>query len=99
MIFNESHACVSFMVLSQKQKLRLSAQGRHGENRRVAAVELGISQGTLNSCNTRVFVDFNELLVAMDEFYPVFERRFRNSPESIKVLRRLSRKIKKNERA
>ena len=34
----------------------------------------------------------------MDEFYPVFERRFRNSPESIKVLRRLSRKIKKSAR-
>ncbi len=99
MIFNECHTRVLFMVLSQKQKLRLSAQGRHGENRRVAAVDLGISQGVLNSCNTRVFVDFNELLVAMDEFYPVFERRFRNSPKSIKVLRRLSRKIKKSERA
>jgi hypothetical protein len=68
----------------------------HGENRIVSAVELGISQGTLNSCNTRVFIDFNELLGAMDEYYPVFERRFRNSPESIKVLRRLSRKIKKS---
>jgi len=87
---------VSFMVLSQKQKFRLLAQGVHAENRRVAALELGISQGTLNSCNTRVFVDFNELLGAMDEFYPVFERRFRNSPESLRVLRRLSRKIKKS---
>ena len=87
---------MSFMVLSQKQKVRLLAQGMHGENRRVAGLELGISQGTLNSCNTRVFVDFNELLGAMDEFYPVFERRFRNSPESLKVLRSLSRKIKKS---
>lgn len=87
---------MSFMVLSQKQKFRLLAQGVRAENRRVAALELGISQGTLNSCNTRVFVDFNELLGAMDEFYPVFERRFRNSPESLRVLRRLSRKIKKS---
>jgi hypothetical protein len=84
------------MVLSQKQKSRLFAQGRFGENKKVAAMELGISQGTLNSCNTRVFVDFNELLVAMDDYYPVFERRLRTSPESNTVLRRLSRKIKKS---
>ena len=91
-----SRPCVSGMVLSEKQKMRLIVQGSQGENRRVAALELGISQGALNSCNTRVFVDFNELLMAMNEYYPVFERRFRNNGESLKLLRSLTRKIKKS---
>ena len=84
------------MVLSEKQKLRLRNQGRHGENMKVAAVNMGISQGALNSCNTRIFVDFNEMLEAMDGYYPIFERRFRNSPESLKLIKNLSRKIRKS---
>jgi hypothetical protein len=84
------------MVLSEKQKTRLRNQGRHGEYMKVAAVNLGISQGALNSCNTRIFVDFNEMLEAMDGFYPVFERRFRNSPKSLKLMKNLSRKIRKS---
>ena len=84
------------MVLSEKQKIRLQAQGRYGENRKVAARILGIRQGALNSCNTRMFVDFNELLAAMNDYYPIFERRFRHSPESIRQLRSLTRKIKKS---
>lgn len=71
------------MVLSEKQKMRLRVQGRFGERRSVAALKLGISQGTLNSCNTRIFTDFNELLRTMNEYYPLFERRFRNKPESL----------------
>ena len=46
---------------------------------KVAAVNLGISQGALNSCNTRIFVDFNEMLEAMDGYYTIFERRFRTN--------------------
>ena len=84
------------MVLSEKQKLRLQTQGRFGENRRVAAGMLGIKQGALNSCNTRVFVDFVELLDVMNEYYPVFERRFRHSPECLRQLRSLARKIRKS---
>jgi len=84
------------MVLSEKQKMRLQVQGRHGENRRVAAGMLGINKGALNSCNTRVFVDFCELLWAMNEYYPVFERRFRHSPECPRQLRSLARKIRKS---
>ena len=84
------------MVLSEKQKARLKTQGRNGEKMRIAAIELGISQGTLNSCNTRIFVDFTEMLEAMNDYYPVFERRFRNSPDSLKLLRSLSRKIRKS---
>jgi len=84
------------MVLSEKQKKRLRTQGRHGENMKVAAVDLGINQGALNSCNTRIFVDFNEVLEAMDGYYPIFERRFRNSPESLKLMKNLSRKIRKS---
>ena len=84
------------MVLSEKQKMRLQVQGRFGENRRVAAQMLGIQKGALNSCNTRIFVDFNELLAAMNEYFPVFERRFRHSPESIRQMRSLTRKIKKS---
>jgi hypothetical protein len=84
------------MVLSEKQKTRLRNQGRNGENMRIAAVNLGISQGALNSCNTRIFVDFNEMLEAMNGYYPVFERRFRNSPESLKMLKNLSKKIRKS---
>jgi hypothetical protein len=60
------------------------------------AVRLGLSQETINSCNTRIFTDFNELLCAMNEYYPVFERRFRNKPESLAMLRSLTRKIKKS---
>ena len=41
-------------------------------------------------------MDFNELLMAMDEYYPVFERRFRNNGESLKLLRSLARKIRKS---
>ena len=63
---------------------------------KVAAVDLGINQGALNSCNTRIFVDFNEVLEAMDGYYPIFERRFRNSPESLKRMKNLSRKIRKS---
>ena len=84
------------MVLSEKQKSRLRTQGRYGENMKVAAVNLGISQGALNSCNTRIFVDFNEILEAMNGYYPIFERRFRNSPESLKLMKNLSRKIRKS---
>jgi hypothetical protein len=84
------------MVLSEKQKLRLQVQGRFGENRRVAAEMLGIRQGALNSCNTRIFVDFVELLDVMNEYFPVFERRFRHSPESLRQLRSLTRKVKKS---
>ena len=83
------------IVLSEKQKIRLQIQGNDGENRKVAAGMLGINKGALNSCNTRIFVDFNELLYAMNEYYPVFERRFRHSPYSIRQLRSLTRKIKK----
>jgi hypothetical protein len=84
------------MVLSEKQKLRLQVQGRFGENRRVAAGMLGIRQGALNSCNTRIFMDFVELLDVMNEYYPVFERRFRHSPECLRGLRSLMRKIRKS---
>jgi hypothetical protein len=84
------------MVLSEKQKLRLKIQGKNGEFRKIAAFKLGITQGTLNSCNTRIFTDFNELLWTMNEYYPVFKRRFRHSPESLGLLRDLSRKIKKS---
>jgi hypothetical protein len=84
------------MVLSQNQKTRLRNQGRYGENMKVAAINLGISQGALNSCNTRIFVDFNEMLEAMDDYYPVFERRFRNSPDSLKLMKSLSKKIRKS---
>lgn len=42
--------------------------------------------GALNSCNTRVFVDFSELLDAMNEYYPFFERRFRYSLDGIHQL-------------
>jgi hypothetical protein len=41
-------------------------------------------------------VDFNEMLEAMNGYYPVFERRFRNSPESLKMLKNLSKKIRKS---
>lgn len=84
------------MVLSEKQKFRLEAQGRHGENVRVAATRLGISRGALNSCNTRIFTDFIELLHVMNEYYPVFERRFRNKPEALRQLRSLARKVRKS---
>ena len=84
------------MVLSEKQKLRLQVQGRFGENRKVAAGMLGIRHGALNSCNTRIFVDFVELLNVMNEYYPVFERRFRHSPECLRGLRSLARKIRKS---
>jgi len=84
------------MVLSEKQMRRLVAQGKHAENRNIASVRLGVSQGTINSCNTRIFADFNELLWAMNEYYPVFERRFRNKPESLAMLRSLTRKIRKS---
>ena len=84
------------MVLSEKQTRRLVAQGKHAENRNIASVRLGVSQGTISSCNTRIFTDFNELLWAMNEYYPVFERRFRNKPESLAMLRSLTRKIRKS---
>lgn len=84
------------MVLSEKQKMRLMAQGRHAENRNVTALRLNVSQGTINSCNTRIFTDFNELLRAMNEYYPIFERRFRNKPERLSMLRSLTRKIRKS---
>lgn len=84
------------MVLSEKQKNRLQTQGRYAENFKVASQMLGIRQGSLNSCNTRIFVDFIELLDAMNDYYPIFERRFRHSPESIRQMRSLTRKIKKS---
>ena len=84
------------MVLSEKQKRRLKAQGKHAENRNIVAVRLGLSQGTINSCNTRIFTDFNELLCTLNEYYPVFERRFRNRPESLAMLRSLTRRIRKS---
>ena len=84
------------MVLSKKQKMRLKAQGKYGENRKVAALQLNITQGTLNSCNTRIFTDFNELLFIMNEYYPIFERRFKNQPKSLSMLRSLTRKIRKS---
>ena len=84
------------MVLSKKQKIRLQAQGMYAENFKVAPQMLGIRQGAMNSCNTRIFVDFIELLNAMNDYYPIFERRFRHSQESLRQMRSLTRKIKKS---
>ena len=84
------------MVLSQKQKTRLRTQGRHGKNKEVAALDLGINQGALNSSNTRIFVDFKEMLGVMNEYYPIFERRFRNTPDSLKLMKSLTRKIRQS---
>ena len=60
-----------------KPKIRLQVQGNYGENRKVVAGMLGINNGALNSHNTLIFVDFDEFLEALNERYPVFERRFR----------------------
>jgi hypothetical protein len=76
--------------------MRLRTQGKSGENRHVAALDLGISQGTLNSSNTRIFADFNEILQAMNEYYPLFERRFKNNMTSLRELKSLSRQIRKS---
>jgi len=84
------------MVLSKKQKMRLMTQGKNGENRHVAALKLGITQGALNSNNTRIFADFNELLNMMNEYYPIFKRRFKNRQESLSQLRSLTRRIRKS---
>jgi hypothetical protein len=32
----------------------------------------------------------------MNEYYPVFERRFKNKPEALRQLRSLARKVKKS---
>ena len=96
MSINGARTSVIEMVLSEKQKIRLQAQGVYVEIFKVASQMLGIRQGALNSCNTRIFVDFIQLLDAVNEYYPIFERRFRHSPESIRQLRRLTRKVKKS---
>jgi len=83
------------MVISKKQKMRLMTQGKNGENRHVAALQLGISQGALNSNNTRIFADFNELLETMNEYYPLFKRRFQNNKTSLRQLKSLARQIRK----
>ena len=54
------------------------------EEWKVVAGMFGINNGALNSHNTLIFVDFDEFLEALNERYPVFERRFRPSRDNIR---------------
>lgn len=41
-------------------------------------------------------MDFKEMLEAMNEYFPIFESRFRNTPESLKFMKSLSRQIRQS---
>jgi hypothetical protein len=81
-------------LVTERQKEVIHALGKFNENKNVAHDRLGIVQSTVRSTCTSVFVNFVETLELMDEYFPVFQRRFSYKPELYTQLRRLSRKIR-----
>lgn len=84
------------MVLTKKQKQTLDLVGKLNHNRDKAAKTLNVDPKVIDNRLSRMFQDFEELIDAMIEYYPVFARRLkwsRNEPYS--KCRRLARLIKK----
>lgn len=87
------------VFLSKKEKQVLRAQGKSGENRKVADLTLGISRSHLNTTNTRIYVNFIEALETFNEYYPIFERRLVENADQVKELllginRRLNQSVR-----
>ena len=83
------------MVLTKKQRKVLGFLGTKNSGRRKDVnIAIGISRKALDMTLTRVYQNFDEMLDVMSEYYPVFERRLKNSKTKAK-LTRLQRKIPK----
>jgi len=86
------------MVLTEKQKQALSLIGKLNKNRDKAAETLKVDPKVIDKRLSRMFKDFEELIDAMIEYYPVFARRLKFSEkEPYTKCRRLARLIKKGQ--
>ena len=65
------------VFLSTKQREVLEAQGKNAIRKKVASNDLGMNSSTFHSINSNIFKNFREALEVMDEYYPVFEGRFK----------------------
>jgi len=84
------------MFLTSRQKQILDAQGRNAERKKTAHVDLDMPRSTMHSINTNVFNGFLSALEAMDEFFPVFEGRYRKHyPEVWERMRSIRNKMQK----
>ena len=71
------------MFLSSKQKEVLEAQGKNAINKKVADNRLGMPRSTMHSINSNVFNNFREGLEVMDEYFDVFEGRYKRHEDEI----------------
>jgi len=73
------------LFLSTKQKQVLEAQGRKAENKRVADNHdrLNMPRSTMHSINSNIFNNFREALDVMDEYFDVFEGRYRRHGDPV----------------
>lgn len=86
------------MFLSSRQKEILAAQGKDARFKGTADQpdRLNMNRSTMHSINSNIFNNFREALEAMDEYFPVFEGRFkRHEPEVWDRMRSLRLKMKK----
>ena len=67
------------MFLTSKQKEVLEAIGKDAVNFKIAddVDHLNMPRSTMHSINSNVFNNFREALEAMDEYFDVFEGRYR----------------------
>jgi hypothetical protein len=67
------------VFLSSRQKEVLEAQGKYAEYKKVADDKdrLNISRSTLHSINSNIFNNFREGLETMDEYFDIFDGRYK----------------------
>lgn len=89
------------MFLSSKQKEVLEAQGKNAINKKVAHNydRLNMPRSTMHSINSNIFNNFREALEVMDEYFPVFEGRYkRHEKEVWDRMRSIRSKIKRTKK-
>lgn len=67
------------LFLSSRQKEVLEAQGKNATNKKVADNydRLNMPRSTMHSINSNIFDNFKEALETIDEYFPIFEGRFK----------------------
>lgn len=89
------------MFLTSKQIEVLEAQGKDARNKKVAddIDHLNMPRSTMHSINSNIFNNFREALVVMDEYFDVFEGRYKRHEDEVwDRMRSIRLKIKRIEK-
>jgi len=85
------------MSPTKRQIEVLEAQGRYGENQKIAPGRLGITTKAMHKSNTLVYQAFIRILDKIIEHYPIFENRLKRDEEDVRrKLLLLNRKIRES---